>query len=230
MYKFYMPVKQTAFGQVKGLADFFAAIRTYGQGFYGNAARACDFIPGASCDVSIYQYWGRQGHGALDIPAPAGTEICAIADGRVVEVQNDPRGGLEVKIFHPQYTVTSTYLHNRENLVVVGQEVKARELIARVDSTGYSTGNHLHLETKYTDESGNTVQKDNGWGGRFDPSPYFVWGDIMTDKEVKLLYALAFYRAPDAGELAYWTGKELSAFLAQAIKDRSEFLKKEVEQ
>lgn len=46
----------------------------------------------------------------------------------------------------------------------------------------------------------------------------------MTQEEVKKQYALAFYRAPDAGELAYWTGRNLLEFLNTAIKDRAQFL------
>lgn len=47
---------------------------------------------------------------------------------------------------------------------------------------------------------------------------------IMTEHEVKNLYALAFYRLPDATELAFWKGKSLDEFLKVAIKDRAKFL------
>lgn len=47
---------------------------------------------------------------------------------------------------------------------------------------------------------------------------------VMTEEEVVGVYVLAFYREPDAGEKAYWTGKRLKDFLATAIKDRAEFL------
>lgn len=46
----------------------------------------------------------------------------------------------------------------------------------------------------------------------------------MSDTEVKNLYLLAFYRLPDAGELAYWKGKPLNEFLKTAIKDRANYL------
>lgn len=49
-------------------------------------------------------------------------------------------------------------------------------------------------------------------------------GNYMTEEEVKNLYALAFYRLPDATELAYWKGKSLGVFLKVAIKDRANFL------
>lgn len=47
---------------------------------------------------------------------------------------------------------------------------------------------------------------------------------VMTQEEVKNIYKLAFYRLPDTGELAFWTGKPLAEFLKIAIKDRAEFL------
>lgn len=47
---------------------------------------------------------------------------------------------------------------------------------------------------------------------------------IMTEKEVKEIYKLAFYRLPDSGELSFWKGKPLSIFLETAIKDRATFL------
>lgn len=46
----------------------------------------------------------------------------------------------------------------------------------------------------------------------------------MTKEEVIQQYVLSFYREPDAGELAFWTGKSLKEFLSTAIKDRSAFL------
>ena len=47
---------------------------------------------------------------------------------------------------------------------------------------------------------------------------------VMNDVEVRKLYRLAFYREPDAGELAFWTGRSLAEFLTVALKDRAEFL------
>lgn len=46
----------------------------------------------------------------------------------------------------------------------------------------------------------------------------------MSEQEVRDIYKLAFYRLPDAGELAFWVGKPLAEFLKTAIKDRANFL------
>ena|SRR3990167_5142177 len=47
---------------------------------------------------------------------------------------------------------------------------------------------------------------------------------VMDNVEVRKLYRLAFYREPDAGELAFWSGRSLQEFLTVALKDRAEFL------
>jgi len=46
----------------------------------------------------------------------------------------------------------------------------------------------------------------------------------MTREVVINLYRLSFYREPTAKELTYWTGKDVSNFLIQAIADRAKFL------
>ena len=47
---------------------------------------------------------------------------------------------------------------------------------------------------------------------------------IMTEEDVKLVYAVAFYRGPTMEELNYWKGKPLVVFLKTAAKDRAAFL------
>lgn len=179
MIRLNLPVKETKFGPVKSLADFMAAIRTYGQDFLGNGVPACQVIPNAPCDVSCYQYWGKNSHGGLDIPAPEGTPIYASTQGVVQEVSNDVSAGLGVVIWDDYQKIKTLYWHNLRNLVSVGQRVQAGDHIADVDSTGYSTGHHLHFELKRTDDKGNTIDKDNGWRGAIDPTPFLVFGEDM---------------------------------------------------
>ena len=84
-------------------------------------------------------------HPGIDIAAPAGTPVRAIAGGTVVWAGwSSTGGGNVVEIRHPD-GMRSRYLHNRAVLVAVGQIVAQGEQIATVGSTGWSTGPHLDL-------------------------------------------------------------------------------------
>lgn len=90
----------------------------------------------------------RKNHGGLDIGAPKGTSIVAAATGIVTFAGNANDGyGYYVIISHSN-NVQTLYAHCSELLVSKGDTVTQGELIARVGSTGNSTGNHLHLEVR----------------------------------------------------------------------------------
>ena len=86
-------------------------------------------------------------HEGVDIAAFEGDPIRAIKSGRVFFA--GPRGtyGLTVIIDHGS-GLTSLYGHTSANLVREGDFVKEGQIIARVGSTGRSTGPHLHLEVR----------------------------------------------------------------------------------
>lgn len=85
-------------------------------------------------------------HNGVDIVAKLGTVVVSPADGIVERVWNDIiyGGGLSVIIKHYN-GFKSGYAHLSEQLVKVGQIVKQGEVIAKVGSTGVSTGPHLHF-------------------------------------------------------------------------------------
>ena len=84
-------------------------------------------------------------HRGVDFIAKSGTPVYAIGDG-VVEVIGRMGGyGNLVEIRHsPQ--LKSAYAHLQGIEVVAGMPVRAGQRIARVGSTGKSTGSHLHFE------------------------------------------------------------------------------------
>lgn len=85
-------------------------------------------------------------HGGTDIAAPEGTPILAAADGTVVASTYNAGGyGFYVKIMH-NGTYSTLCGHCSALLVSAGQTVKQGQVIAKVGSTGYSTGPHLHFE------------------------------------------------------------------------------------
>jgi len=84
-------------------------------------------------------------HEGIDIAANYGQIVRAAKEGRVVFA--GPRGtyGKTVIIDHGG-GLRTLYAHNSQLLVRPGQRVLAGQPIARVGSTGRSTGPHLHLE------------------------------------------------------------------------------------
>ena len=86
-------------------------------------------------------------HKGLDIAAPAGTKIYAVADGVVTHASTMGGYGNLVIISHGN-GVETYYAHCSKILVKKGQKVVSGQNISLVGSTGNSTGNHLHLEVR----------------------------------------------------------------------------------
>ncbi len=84
-------------------------------------------------------------HAGIDIAAPRGTPVIAPADGHVVFAGWSASYGNLVVMDHG-YGITTKYAHTSEMLVEVGDRVVRGRVIARVGSTGRSTGPHLHYE------------------------------------------------------------------------------------
>lgn len=83
-------------------------------------------------------------HKGIDIGAATGNSILAAASGTVTISTYSYSAGNYIMIHHGGgvYTV---YMHCSELLVSAGQEVTQGQVIAKVGSTGYSTGPHLHF-------------------------------------------------------------------------------------
>lgn len=90
---------------------------------------------------------GLKMHEGLDVGAPFGTPIIAPADGVITFSGIKPGFGKFVQIDHG-YGIETIYAHAQKTLVKSGQKVKRGHLIAKVGSTGYSTGPHLHYEVR----------------------------------------------------------------------------------
>ena len=84
-------------------------------------------------------------HPGIDIAAPAGITVRAIASGTVVSAGWKSNGGGYVVVLRHPGGMISTYNHNQVVTVRAGQKVAAGQRIARVGSTGISTGPHLDL-------------------------------------------------------------------------------------
>ena len=86
-------------------------------------------------------------HEGIDLAAPEGTEVYAVADGIVVDVGVNPVYGNYVIISHGERW-TSLYGHLQKAEAVLRSNVRSGTLIGRVGSTGQSTGPHLHFELR----------------------------------------------------------------------------------
>ena len=93
----------------------------------------------------------RDNHKGLDIAAPKGTAIMAAAAGTVIfSGSGSPYSGYgNVVVVQSSPSVIIIYGHCSALCVHKGESVVQGQLIAKVGSTGYSTGNHLHFEIRY---------------------------------------------------------------------------------
>ncbi len=97
-------------------------------------------------------------HTGIDIPAPTGTSIYAAAAGRVIHSGWIRGYGYAIMIDHGG-GIISLYGHCSSLIAAADQVVARGEIIAKVGSTGWSTGPHVHFEVR---ENGDYV----------DPKPY----------------------------------------------------------
>ena len=89
---------------------------------------------------------GRQAvHLGVDFDVPLGSDIQAVAEG-VVTYSGVRNGyGNVVEVDHGNGYMTR-YAHNSRNLVEVGTRIHVGQIVAKVGSTGRSTGPHCHFE------------------------------------------------------------------------------------
>ena len=90
----------------------------------------------------------RKMHTGVDLACAKGTAVLAAKDGTVSRVQSLSSGYGKNVIINHGGGIQSLYAHLDSYNVKVGQTVKQGDVIGRVDSTGSSTGHHLHFEIR----------------------------------------------------------------------------------
>lgn len=91
-------------------------------------------------------FW-LQVHRGVDIAAPAGSAVRAMAGGRVVHAGWMGGYGLTVVIDHGG-EVETLYAHLGELRVEAGDRIDGRDVIGVVGRSGDATGAHLHFEIR----------------------------------------------------------------------------------
>jgi len=85
-------------------------------------------------------------HPAIDLAAPIGTPVKAIAAGRVIIANRNSFGLGNYLVIKHGAQFYSVYAHLNEILAEKDQEINKEVVIGTVGNTGFSTGPHLHLE------------------------------------------------------------------------------------
>ena len=96
-------------------------------------------------------------HAGIDLSGPVGTPIYATADAIVLRSGWNSGGyGNLVELDHGR-GINTRYGHLSAILVHPGQRVKRGDMIARMGSTGRSTGSHLHYEVRIDGRAVNPI-------------------------------------------------------------------------
>lgn len=90
---------------------------------------------------------GEDMHRGIDLAAATGEEILAFSGGTVDYIGESEESGLYLQISHSD-SVSTFYAHCSELCVQTGDQVSTGQVVAKVGSTGQSTGSHLHFALK----------------------------------------------------------------------------------
>lgn len=105
-------------------------------------------------------------HDGIDIAAFAGTDIFAVLDGTVTESGFDSARGNYLLVDHGDGLET-LYAQCQELCVEAGDRVEQGQVIAKVGSTGRSTGPHLHFEVRRDGEVQDPLEWVYGYDREF---------------------------------------------------------------
>lgn len=135
----------------------------------------------------LYPLLGMKGHTGLDLVAKRWQPVYASLDGRVEEVETEVERGLGVgvitdkKYFCNETNRPEWFKYRNWHFIGLnvhrGDYVRTGELLGWADSTGLSSGDHVHFEVKpvavnTTTSKWYNLLQDNGYFGAINPLPY----------------------------------------------------------
>lgn len=145
--------------------------------------------------LEFYKSIGLKAHNGLDI-ATWYREPCYmnyIGRAKLVKITDDPKLGIGLTFLiddhNGTFQIRFWHFASYPKTMRVGQYIDSGTLIGNCDSTGQSTGNHLHWDLKKAIVRGNdgyeVLDKQNGYFGACDPDPY--WKDEYIVDVIKNL-------------------------------------------
>lgn len=137
-----IPSKKLLFASVKPIG--FSSVEKDSAGNIINKSTNSAKLEGTQAPAEKDQ---MQFHKGVDIAAPMGTDVYCAAQGKVIFAGQKSGYGNCVIIEHGNGLAT-LYGHLSKILVDANQQVKIGDVIAKVGSTGRSTGPHLHYEVR----------------------------------------------------------------------------------
>ncbi len=114
-------------------------------------------------------------HWGVDLRAAAGAPVVAVSSGRIIRVDREGMGGLEVLVQHEGFQALYAHLGMVAPAIADGAKtLKAGQWIGRVGRTGLTLGTHLYFE----------IHLD---GKRVDPAPLLGLQPCGAGKSAEVL-------------------------------------------
>lgn len=147
--------------------------------------------PGSRHITSDFGFRRWRFHYGIDLKVDKGDSVSAAFDG-VVRITKRARDyGYYVLLRHFNGLET-LYAHLSKIIVNPGDTVKSGTIIGLGGSTGRSTGNHLHFETRYL-------------GNPINPHDIINFSDYTVKNNILLLNAQHFEYKKEIDKIRYWT-------------------------
>ena len=146
-----------------------------------------------------------KGHTGMDLYGPRGTQaVRSPINGTVIEICTELERGLGVGIVTDEVfdmneitalaKVRVWHLMSIGDNIRVGTKVSVGDVIGFPDSTGVSSGDHIHFEVKPVkhisqgneDITYENILQDNGFFGAINPEPFFI-GKYAIDEYSNIL-------------------------------------------
>ena len=171
--KVYRPIRTNAISQKFGESAACVKIGARGPVIYKH---------GLVCSEGYEDFYARlglKGHNGWDLVAKHGEpvyfSVAADAEWYALDA-TDSSGGIGVDIISKQ-PIDGQYLkfrfwHLKNEMVNDDQPIVVGHLLGYADSTGASSGDHVHMEMKVCDETGITLNRENGY---FGAMPFDEW-------------------------------------------------------